>query len=61
MLAKGRNCKGTAAPSSKLTVDNVLTIRRLFPELDQHAIGRLFGVTAPLISMIVNRKRWAHV
>jgi hypothetical protein len=60
-VAKG-HAKGEAVASSKLSVDRVRTIRRLYASgIKQKEIAAMFDVAAPTISLIVNRKQWAHV
>ena len=58
-IAKGRQPRGIQ--QSDLTVDNVLTIRRLAGELPQTVIGTLFGIDQSSVSHIVTRRSWAHV
>lgn len=62
MVAKGRSAAGVRAPSAKLTVDNVLTIRRLVSDgMFQEMVAKLFRVTNSTVSMIHTGKRWRHV
>lgn len=65
MIRKGRGnpARGERSGSNKLSTDQVNEIRRLKSEsnLSNRKLGDMFGCTAGLVSMIVNRKRWAHV
>jgi len=55
--------KGEANGHSKLTRREVVEIRRLYATGDytQRELGEMFGVSDVCISLIVRRKRWAHV
>lgn len=62
----GRNPKaqqGEQNASAKLTVQDVLTIRRLCVEkaMPQSQIAKLYGVTQATISAIHMRKSWNHI
>jgi hypothetical protein len=62
MVSKGRQARGPSNGRSVLTVDNVLTIRRMYGDgMVQSTLARLFGVTTSSISHICNRKSWTHV
>lgn len=63
MWSKGRGATGERQPSSRLTVDDVREIRRLWAAggLTQRAIGERFGVSGDVVGMIVRRKTWTHV
>ena len=55
-VVKGRH------PTTKLTPDEVREIRRRSIAGTTHrTLALVFGVTPPEISLIVNRKRWAHI
>lgn len=62
---RGRGVRqhGEAHPGSKLTASDVRAIRRDYAQgaLSMVALGRLYGVSAPLIHKIVHRKTWAHI
>lgn len=55
--------KGSASPVSKLTDDQVRTIRARYAseKITQTELGREFGVTGSLVCMIVSGKRWPHL
>ena len=58
-----RNHKGENSPLSKLTENNVLTIRAI-PKwfgISQVEISRAFNVDPSHISDIIRRQRWAHI
>jgi hypothetical protein len=46
---------------SKLTADQVLEIRRLYPEKTMAYLGYVYGVGAPTIYRIIARKRWKKI
>lgn len=54
--------KGTRHPASKLTDDDVRTIRALAAKgATQRELAKTYGIAQPAISRIINRKRWAHL
>ncbi len=53
--------RGEKGPAAKLTEEQVLEIRRLYPKLSQSQLAQKFGVCQMTISWIVRRKRWAHI
>lgn len=57
----GTDAKGERNTCAKLSLEGVLEIRRLWPELSQSALADRFGVNQTAISKIVRRTRWAHV
>lgn len=59
---RGNHPLGEASGLSKLTVDAVLEIRRLYAEgnIAQWELGERFGVTQGVISKIIRRALWAH-
>jgi hypothetical protein len=59
MVAKGRNRRGEAAAISKLSEDQVRAIRRDGRPQDQ--IASAFGISQANVSLVKNRKSWAHV
>lgn len=64
MKLKGRAVavRGEAQPKSKLTEDDVRTIRQLLKEGISHRnIAERFGVRNPTISYIKHGKRWGHI
>lgn len=62
-IAKGRTnpALGEGHYAAKLTDDFIREIRRLAQDETQTDIARRFGVDPSTISLIVRRKRWAHV
>jgi ribosome-binding protein aMBF1 (putative translation factor) len=54
--------RGENHVKSKLTDDAVVTMRRLRQAgMSQREIAERFGVSRPLVSLVVHRKLWAHV
>lgn len=53
--------RGAKHGMSKLTEPKIRTIRLLSSTMTQGAIAHQFGVTAGAVSLILSRKRWAHV
>lgn len=55
--------KGSDQGSSKLTEDDVISIRNLYKTglYTQAEIGKEYGVVHTVISRIVNRKIWKHI
>jgi len=62
-IRKGRHLRGEQAPGARLTADDVRRIRRLYANgnISQRAIAERYAVGQGLISMIILRKRWAHI
>lgn len=64
-VAKGRNAyrKGTKAANVKLTEEQVLEIRYLAAttNLNQGAIGCIFGIGSSNVSAIIRRINWNHI
>lgn len=60
--SQGRGLPGEANGSSKLTADDVRAIR-IFNTigLPQKTLGNLFGVSQPMIGLIVRREKWKHL
>ena len=64
---KGRqrtgNQKGEHNPRNKLSRAEVKTIRKRYAteDITQAVLGKIYGITPSLVSMIVNHKRWGHV
>ena len=60
-FANGLLHRGEAHPNSKLTVENVRTIREIDQrkEMPRYRIAQMFNVDASTISSICNRKSWA--
>ena len=47
---------------AKLTEIKVLSIRALYAEgISQTALGRIYGMSQTMISLIVRRKNWRHI
>jgi hypothetical protein len=59
MLKHGTRLKGEQINTAKLTVEDVLEIRRIGKPLKQHA--NKYGVSETLISLVLKRKIWTHV
>lgn len=57
------NYKGEEHPGAKLTEDQIREIRKLYAHggFSMKTLGKMFGVVAATICMIVNRKRWGHI
>jgi hypothetical protein len=63
MAKKERQARGERAGMSKLTAAQVLEIRALYKsgQGSHETIAKRYGVTPPLVTMIVNRKCWKHI
>ena len=65
MVERGRQARGEAVGSAKLTEAHVREIRADYTRGSrthgQQALARRFGVDQSLISLIVSRQSWAHV
>jgi hypothetical protein len=61
MVLYGRSQTGSKNYHSKLTEDNVITIRAIRSMFLLSELAEIFDVDQALISMIVNRKIWKHV
>jgi hypothetical protein len=63
MRAKGREARGLGHGMTKLTEAQVREIRRRYAEggISMRALGAEFGICAPQVCEIVNRKKWAHL
>ena len=60
--AKGRQAKGVGNGTHKLTVDQVLEIRRLVAGgMTQSDVASHYGVTRRLVNFIINGKLWTHI
>jgi hypothetical protein len=57
-LARG---KSHARPRAKIKESQVLQIRSLRGSMTNLAIGQMFGLSQPSISMIMTRKNWSHI
>lgn len=56
------NRSGEKSSTSKLTKEQVLEIRRLYPEVNNYTkLGKIFGVSDVNIKKIVLRKSWTHI
>lgn len=60
-IGHGTGNKGERHGLSKLSVEDVLTIRRLAGSLSQRELGARFGISQTGASMIIRRVRWPHV
>lgn len=62
MAAKGRAMRGERHNLSKLTEEQVRTIRRLYAAgISQTALARRFDVTQNVVGCVVRRETWKHV
>lgn len=63
MTAKGRQSRGEASGSAKLTKSDVLEIRdlALHKVFTQAAIGALYDIDQTAVSKIHSRKSWRHI
>lgn len=62
MISKARHPHGEAAPWSRLSEDDIRTIRDLHASgITQADIAHRFGVDRSHVSNIVHRKRWVHI
>jgi group I intron endonuclease len=53
---------GSRHPCAKVSEADIPTIRNLAEAgMVQTAIAEIFGISRPLVSLIVSRKRWAHI
>lgn len=55
--------RGTESPISKLNDDKVRQIRAMYKpgEFGKWRIAKIFGVSKPAISAVINRETWGHV
>jgi hypothetical protein len=61
-VARGENARGENHWQAKLTEEQVRLIRELAAmEYTHEELGEMYGVARAHITLIVNRKRWAHV
>jgi hypothetical protein len=63
MVSRKRSLVGEKHPNSKLSSEDVISIRREF-DLDpikHHILAKKYGVTRESIRDILNRKRWKHI
>lgn len=58
---RGAKLKGELNGNSKLTVDDVIAIRSIYPKLSMPKLSKKYGVSIKLIWNIVNRQAWKHV
>ena len=62
---KQRQAKGEYHGRSKLTIDDVLEIRRIYVKSSHEfggvALAQRFGVCAALINFIIHREIWTHI
>ena len=61
MVAYGRSQTGSKNHHSKLTEEDVISIRAIRSMFLLSELAEMFGVDQALISMIVNRRIWKHV
>ncbi len=61
-VAKGRHCRGESRPASKITEDDVRTIRRRYNNGElQRIIAKDFGLSQRNVSDIARGIAWKHV
>ena len=64
MMRDGTSPVGNKNGNSKLTEEQVLSIRREYEEIEEMTKQQLadkYGVSRVLISRIINRKIWTHI
>lgn len=63
MMAKGRHRHGESHQNSKLKAEDVKNIRHLYfaERREGKELAAFYGVSRATVSLIVNRKSWAHV
>ena len=61
MIAHGRSQTGTRNHHSKLTEEDVVSIRAIRSMFLLSELAEMFSVDQALVSMVVNRKIWKHV
>ena len=58
----GRNDqRGSKNGYAKLTESDVLRIRKIGNNMKRNGLARMFGVSQPSVSDIINRNTWAHI
>lgn len=60
-LIKNETRQGANNGMTKLTVEQVLEIRELYPKLSQNELSRKFSIAQSQIWAIVNRKTWFYI
>jgi len=53
--------QGEANPNTHLTSDDVIVIRKLYPQLSYSQLARMYKVTKQTIRNVVKRITWKHV
>jgi len=61
MVNKNRQAKGESIGNSKLTEEQVVSIRHLFGSLSSRKTAKLFGISATNVKDIWNYKIWRHI
>lgn len=63
MMRKGRKNarKGSAHGYAKLTENDVLQIRDVYPSVSSRELAKRYGVVKSTILFVIHRKTWAHV
>lgn len=61
MVKKGRSCRGSRKPNSKLTESAVAYIKKVFKRGNGGLLARYFGVTRSVITSIIYGRSWRHV
>ena len=62
MALRKRSTIGSANPSAKLSDEDVREVRSLVASgLSHRAVAQRLGLSASNVSLIVSRRRWAHV
>jgi len=60
-IAKDRQSKGQGTGTAKLTPEQIVEIRRDYPNEIRRVTAKLFNVTPQAISHILNGNRWKHI
>lgn len=61
-IAKGRQSRGEGSGVAKITAACVVEIRRRYEAgMSQDEIASMFGISQSNVSVIVQRKAWAHI
>ncbi len=61
-VSRNRQMRGEKYPLSKLKESDIISIRSLNNSgIQQKDICKEFGLSSAMVSLIVNRKRWAHI
>lgn len=63
MVHKQRHARGESQAASKLSEEDVLSIREIYAKggITQTELGKQFGVGHTTVSYVVNKRAWRHV